>query len=34
MQVGPGFSMPMVQPLTCLPVVHFNPFGSTTLGDN
>jgi cytochrome P450 len=34
MQVGPGFSMPMVQPLTCLPVVHFNPFSSTTLGDN
>ncbi|GMY22358.1 cytochrome P450 705A12-like [Fagus crenata] len=28
MQVGPGISMPMAQPLVCLPVVHFNPFTS------
>jgi cytochrome P450 len=28
MQVGPGISMPMAQPLICLPVVHFNPFTS------
>ncbi|KAL4601182.1 hypothetical protein ACB092_11G253900 [Castanea dentata] len=29
MQVGPGITKPMAQPLICLPVVHFNPFTSS-----
>nr|POE60331.1 cytochrome p450 [Quercus suber] len=30
MQVGPGISMPMAQPFKCIPVVHYNPFASST----
>ena len=29
MQVGPGITKPMAQPLICLPIVHFNPFTSS-----
>ena len=29
MQVGGGFSLPMANPLMCLPVIHFNPFVSS-----
>ena len=29
MQVGGGFSLPMANPLMCLPVIHLNPFVSS-----
>lgn len=29
MQLGGGFSLPMANPLMCLPVIHFNPFVSS-----
>ena len=29
MQAGGGFSLPMANPLMCLPVIHFNPFVSS-----
>jgi hypothetical protein len=29
MEVGKGLFMHLAQPLTCLPVVHFNPFAAS-----